>query len=113
MEDDPTESVMKIIFDENVPWPLRQFFPAHEVTTIQKEGLGGCENGEVIRYVDGKFDVLLLADKNLRYQQNLMGRTVALVELPTNRWPVLRRIVARIVRSVENASPGSYTIVEE
>jgi predicted nuclease of predicted toxin-antitoxin system len=103
---------MKIIFDENVPLPLRQFFPAHTVTTVQQEGWAGVENGEIIALVDERFDVLLLADKNLRYQQNLLNRKIALVELPTNRWPVLRQIAPLIVRAVELAKPSSYTVVE-
>jgi len=47
--------------------------------------------------VESRFDVLLLADKNLRYQQNLTGRKIALVELPTNRWPFLKLMASRIV----------------
>jgi hypothetical protein len=62
--------------------------------------------------VDQRFDVLVLADKNLRYQQNLTTRTIALVELPTNRWPLLKQIAPRIVHAAERATPGSYTIIE-
>ncbi|MEO5960878.1 MAG: hypothetical protein ABIZ49_10245, partial [Opitutaceae bacterium] len=78
---------MKIIFDENVPLPLRQFLTGHDVTTVQLEGWTGTENGALLKRVGGKFDVLVLADKNLRYQQNLKRQGIALVELPTNRWP--------------------------
>jgi len=103
---------VKIIFDENVPLPLRQFFPAHEVSTVQAEGWDGVENGAILDLVDGKFDVLMLADKNLRYQQNLSPRKVALVELPTNRWPALQTLAPKIIRAVEAAAPGSYTVIE-
>ena len=103
---------MKIILDENVPQPLRQFFPGHTVTTVQLEGWAGTENGKLIALVDGKFDILILADKNLRYQQDLTSKTIALVELPTNRWPVLKQGAQRIVDAVEKAGPGSYTFVE-
>jgi len=48
----------------------------------------------------------------LRYQQKLTGRKIALVELPTNRWPIIRMMAERIVDAVENALPGSYTILE-
>jgi len=51
-----------IILDENVPWPLRQFFAVHEVTTVQLEGWTGVQNGELISRMDGRFDVLILAD---------------------------------------------------
>jgi hypothetical protein len=103
---------VKIIFDENVPLPLRQFFPAHEVTTVQAEGWAGVENGAILERVEGVFDVLLLADKNLSYQQNLSHRIIALVELPTNRWPALQALAPKIVQAGESALPGSYTVVE-
>ncbi len=103
---------MKVIFDENVPGPLRQFLPGHEVVTVQELGWAGIGNGELVRLSDGRFDVLVLADKNLRYQQNLSGRRIALVELPTNRWPHLERIGGRINDAVDSATPGSYTLVE-
>jgi hypothetical protein len=103
---------VRIIFDENVPLPLRQFLTGHDVTTVQLEGWTGIGNGELVARIDGRFDVLVLADKNLRYQQKLTGRQIALVELPTNRWPVVRMMAERIVHAVENAVPGSYTILE-
>ena len=103
---------MKVIFDENVPLPLQQFLGDHTVTTVQLEGWAGVENGDLIKLVDDKFDVLLLADKNLRYQQDLKQRRIALVELPTNRWPALQGLAEKIARAVENAKPGSYTVVE-
>jgi hypothetical protein len=103
---------VKVIFDENVPLPLQQFLAGHAVTTVQQEGWAGIENGDLLKIVDGKFDVLVLADKNLRYQQDLTTRRIALVELPTNRWPALKRLVARIAQGVESALPGSYTVIE-
>ncbi len=104
---------MKIIFDENIPFPLKQFFPSDEVTTVQLEGWAGYKNGELVRLIDDRFDVFLLADKNLRYQQNLSERKIAIVELPTNRWPLLKVMVGRIVAAVHTAAPGTYTIVPE
>jgi hypothetical protein len=103
---------MKVIFDENVPAPLRAFLIRHEVTTVQAQGWAGISNGELVQRAEGVFDVLLLADKNLRYQQNLTGRRLALVELPTNRWPLLKALASRITAAVDAASPGSYTIIE-
>ncbi len=103
---------MKVIFDENVPLPLQQFLAGHTVTTVQLEGWAGIGNGELLKLVDGRFDVLVLADKNLRYQQELKQRRVALVELPTNRWPVLKSLAQEIARAVENSTPGGYTTVK-
>ena len=39
---------MRIVFDENVPWPLRKILPDHDVTSVQREGFGGMENGEFL-----------------------------------------------------------------
>ena len=103
---------MTIIFDENVPWPLRRFFNDCNVTSVQKENRAGIQNGALIEIIDLLFTVFLLADKNLRYQQNLKQRTIAIVELPTNRWPLLQQIAPRIVSAVQNERPGSYTILE-
>ena len=108
-----SKSKLKIIFDENVPWPLKQFFHGHEVTSVQREGWVGISNGEVIEKTDGNFDVLLIADKNLRYQQNLSYRSIIIVELPTNRWPILKHIAKRIVKITEQSDRGAYVIVEE
>jgi hypothetical protein len=103
---------VKIIFDENVPLPLRNFFSGHVVSTVQGQGWAGVENGAIIDRVEQAFDVLILADKNLRYQQSLVSRKIALVELPTNRWPLLKQMANRIVKAVESAEPGSYTILD-
>lgn len=103
---------MRVIFDENVPAPLRKFLNPHEVTTVQEQGWAGMTNGELVRCSDGVFDVLLLADKNLRYQQNLAGRQIALVELPTNRWPTLQTMIPQIEKAIKQATPGSYTIID-
>ena len=102
---------MKLIFDENVPLPLGKYFSNHILSTIQEEGWAGVDNGEIIELIDGHFDVFILADKNLRYQQNLSSRRIAMVELPTNRWPILESIAKKVVTAVEQSKPGSYTIV--
>jgi hypothetical protein len=58
------------------------------------------------------YDVLLSTDKNIRYQQNLSGRKIALVVLGNSQWPIVRLHLDRIAAAVEAATPGSYTEVE-
>lgn len=103
---------MKVILDENVPRPLGKFLGHHEVTTVQEQGWAGMKNGQLLREIDGKFDVFILGDKNMRYQQNLAGRKVALVELPTIRWPFLQPLIPSVVAAVDQARPGSYFVIE-
>ena len=102
---------MTIIFDENVPWPLSRYLESQIVTTVQKEGWGGIQNGELIKEIEGKFDILILADKNLRYQQDLSARKISIIELPTNRWPILEPRIPEILKALKEVRPGSYCII--
>jgi Domain of unknown function (DUF5615) len=99
---------MRIILDENLPRSLKTIFPGHTVTTVQEEGLAGTVNGALLARLEGQFDVFITADKNLRYQQNLSNRTLAILELPTNRLPLLRPLFPRIAAAVETIAPSIY-----
>jgi len=102
---------MKILFDENIPWPLSRFLSDHEVSSVQRQGWAGVQNGDLLSKSDALFDVLILADKNLRYQQNLRDRSISLIELPTNRWPQLQGLIPRLLEALQDIQPGSYTII--
>ncbi len=99
---------MRIVLDENLPKPLKQVFVGHVVSTVQEEGLAGTLNGELLAQLEGRFDVFVTADKNLRYQQNLAGRVIAILELPTNRLPLLRPLFPKISEAVERLVSGGY-----
>jgi hypothetical protein len=75
-------------------------------------GWEGLTNGELLNEAEkAGFDVLLTTDKNIRYQQNLKTRKIALVVLANPRWPVVRLYIERVVIAVNAAIPGSYTEV--
>lgn len=98
---------MKVLLDENIPWPLSRYLTGYEVTSVQRQGWPGVQNGDLIRKADGVFDVLILADKNLRYQQNLKNRKISFIELPTNRWPHLQELIPRLLETLDSLQPGS------
>ena len=103
---------MRVLLDESVPVQVRAALPAHDVTAVGEVGWKGRENGELLDAAEqAGFDVLVIADKNLRHQQNLQGRRIALVELWTNHRPTLERHVAHIASAVAAAQPGSYVVV--
>jgi hypothetical protein len=56
--------------------------------------------------------VLLTTDKNMRYQQNLAGRKIAIVVLGLQQWPDLRPHVQRIVEAINAAVPGNYSEID-
>ena len=98
----------RIILDENLPKPLKRVFVGRIATTVQETGLSGTQNGVLLARLEGMFDVFITADKNLRYQQNLTGRKLAIVELPTNRLPLLRPLFQRIAEAVDKVCTGEY-----
>lgn len=65
---------MNVLFDGCVPRPLRGFLVSHIVKTAPELGWGALKNGDLLRVAEEQFDLLLTADQNLRYQQNLNGR---------------------------------------
>ncbi len=103
---------MRVLLDENLPRALKQMLPGHAVSTVQEQGWSGIQNGELLTVAEPLFDALLTADKNLRYQQNLAGRRIAIVELPTNRWPLLEALIPRLLETLAAANPGDYLFVK-
>jgi hypothetical protein len=58
------------------------------------------------------FDVLLTTDKNMRYQQNLAGRRIAVVVLGNGLWPFVKSMLPQVAAAVNTARAGSYAEVE-
>lgn len=76
-------------------------------------GWDTLRNGDLLDAAEkAGIEILLTTDKNIRYQQNLTGRKIAIVVLGNPQWPVLRRHVDRVVAAVNAATPGSYTEVD-
>ena len=100
---------MLILFDHVTPAGIASFLAGHTITKAKDRGSDRLSNGDLLTVAEeAGFDVLLTADKNIRYQQNLEGRRIALVVLSTPRWPVVKLHVGKIVAAVNAAAPGSY-----
>jgi hypothetical protein len=104
---------MLVLFDQGTPVPLRPFLAGHKVETAGQRGWDKLRNGELLEAAEeAGFAVLVTPDKNIRYQQNLTLRRIALVVLGNPQWPVLCQHVERVVIAVNAAQPGSYTVVD-
>ena len=98
---------MKVLFDANTPAPLARCLRGHQVTRAEELGWKGLDNGALLDAAErAGFDVLLTCDQNVRYQQNLTGRRLAIVILSTNHWPSLRPVASRIATAIDFAQPG-------
>jgi glutamate racemase len=104
---------MRILFDHGTPFPLRSSLTGHSITRTQDMGWDRLSNGELLTAAEqAGFELLLTTDKNIRYQQNLAGRKIAIVVLGTSQWPVLRLHVQQVAAAVNTVTPGSYTEVD-
>ena len=103
---------MRILFDKNVPYPLRRYLANHDVRTAEELGWARLVNGDLLRAAeDAGFGVMVTADQSLEYQQNLKGRKLALVVLSTNHIGVLEKNPEKLVAAVDAAREGGYEFV--
>ncbi len=105
---------MKILLDESTPQKLRLFIDSRDVVvTTWFQGWSGMQNGELLTAAeDAGFELFITADQELRCQQNLAGRNIAVLTLSTNNWAILRQRIALIGAAIEAAVPGKSLFVE-
>ena len=104
---------MKVLLDVCTPVQVRRALPGQEVHTAVKMGWGELENGDLLRQAEGAgFDLFIICDKNLRHQQNLTHRRLAILELWTNHRPTLEKHWLLIGRTAEAMRPGEYRSLE-
>lgn len=103
---------MRVLFNQGTPAPLRQLLPGHEVSTAYERGWSTLRNGELLAAAEAeRFEVLVTTDKNLKYQQNLASRAIAIVVLSTTSWPRIKASAQLVAESVAAAGPGTYAEV--
>jgi hypothetical protein len=78
------------------------------VATAFELGWSGLTNGDLLREAEAGFDALITTDQNLRYQQNLAGRRLAILVLPTTSWPEISQHEAEILAATNTLQPGEY-----
>lgn len=100
---------MRVLFDQGTPAPLRRFLTGHEVETVYLRGWSELSNGALLSVAEqAGFDILITTDGNLRYQQNLSRRRIAILVLPTTRWPEIREHVAYVCAAINEAIRSGY-----
>ena len=102
---------MKILIDECLPTGIKaSIVPlGHECDTVREAGLGSKKNGELLAFADGKWDVLLTSDRNIKYQQNLKGRKISILILmsKSNRLPDLLPLLPALAKGLLAVEPGT------
>jgi hypothetical protein len=98
---------MRISLDECVPWPMHRLLASHSCTSVQAKGWGGIKNGDLLERAEAEFDLFITSDQNIRYQQNLAGRRIAL-ELSTNDIGRIQMANSLIEDAIERIQPNEF-----
>ncbi|MEI7952601.1 MAG: DUF5615 family PIN-like protein [Synechococcaceae cyanobacterium ELA182] len=100
---------MRILFDQGTPVPLRRSLSGHDVATAYELGWSTVTNGDLIRLAEQEgYELLITTDTNLRYQQNLKDRNLAILVLTTTSWPRIRQVTDRIQDTIALIETGGY-----
>jgi hypothetical protein len=99
---------MQILFDQGTPVPLRNHLQGHIVATAFEKGWSTLSNGDLLAVAEQQFDLLITTDQSLRYQQNLTGRRLAIVVLPTTNWPEIKNHIDDITWAISSVHQGDY-----
>lgn len=100
---------MRILLDQGTPAPLRRHLRHHIVDTAFERGWSGLRNGELLdRAESDGYELLITTDQNLRHQQNLSRKQLAIIVLLAASWPRIQRRVDEIQAAVDRVGPGVY-----
>lgn len=103
---------MKVLLDVCTPVQVAGALAGHEVHTAARMGWRELGNGQLLDAAEASgFELLVICDKNMRHQQNLVGRQLAILELWTIHRPTLERHFPLIAENAEAAKAGEYRVV--
>src|SRR5438128_9738206 len=99
---------MRILFDNGTPRGVSAALLDHTVEEARSRGWDTLRNGELLDAAEAAgFDVFLTTDRNIRYQQNLTGRKIAIIVLAKGRWRLIKNRLPAIAEAVASAASGS------
>ena len=100
---------MKVLFDQGTPAPLRQHLAGHSVDTAAEKGWSDLDNGDLIEQAEREgYEVLITTDQNMRHQQNLTGRWLAIAVLLSTAWPNIQIRMDAIRTALDEIRPGEF-----
>ena len=104
---------MKVFLDECVDWRLIREIVGHEVNTARQMEWTTIKNGALLSLAAQQFDVFVTVDRNLAFQQNLEGLSIAVIVLRahTNRLADLKPLIPDLMTAIESAAPGTVLFV--
>lgn len=108
----PEAASVRVLFDQGVPAPLARLLGQYEVTTAFQMGWSVLSNGDLLAQAEAPgFDVLIATDQNLRNQQDLRGRHLAILGLSTTSWRRIRQATPATLDALDRLPLGAYSQV--
>src|SRR5438309_10904018 len=89
-----------------------RLLPNHSCTSVQAQGWGGIKNGELLQRAEVEFDLFITSDQNIRYQQSLDGRMLAILEPSTNDLRRIEAASALIQEALENIGFADFQYLD-
>ncbi len=99
---------MKILLDECTPHVLKRLLTEFDIMTVQELGWAGIKNGALLQLAEEHVDVLITSDQNLKYQQNLANRQLAIIQLPTNQVPLVIKLSTKVSEVLSAVKAGEF-----
>lgn len=102
---------MKILFDHGVPAKLRRRLPEHDIDTAAERGWDELDNGALMDRAEANgYDLFLTNDKVIPKKDDLRQRSIKVVSLERNNWPLVRENVPEIRRAIMKARSGAHVM---
>jgi predicted nuclease of predicted toxin-antitoxin system len=104
---------VRVLLDECVDWRLAREIPGHNVKTARQMRWTAIKNGELLALATEHFDVFVTVDRNLAFQQNVAGLSIAVIVLRarTNRLADLKLLVPNLLHAIESARSGTVEVI--
>jgi hypothetical protein len=99
---------LKILLDEGVPKVIQKRLAKLSVSSVGEMGWRGIKNGALLDLMAGQFQILITADKNLPFQQNLRKRQISAIVIPANDVPTAIELLSQIEDAVANIAAGEF-----
>ena len=98
-----------MLFDQGTPAPLRDHLAGHDVKTVFEIGWSTVSNGDLLSRAEAAgYAALVTTDQNLKYQQNLPQRRIAIAVLTKASWPRIQRHIEAVRAAIDTLGPGQY-----
>jgi hypothetical protein len=106
-------NLVRVLLDECIDWRLGRELASHGVKTARQMGWTTLKNGELLALASAQFDVFVIVDRNLSFQQDIVSFSIAVVVLRarSNRLADLRPLVPSLLSAIEATPPGTVQFI--